>query len=215
MQQAGIRQTAGRELRIAENDTAEHEAEQMGTTIERGSSAVPGSVQQNPVLQRLVVPRPCEKLGNCPPPPPIVMSPIPSCSTIPHKDMMLEFARRYVYTQLNPRASLNVRSIDCFAGVGPCTIEFDSGIAVSADVLLLDFDPPPGQGRGRIFVEETVPPSSANPLKDAAKKQFGPRCSWDVECVNGQIKWTFNGCRLTGLLGPGDFPTPSGDTQVA
>ncbi len=126
---------------------------------------------------------------------------------------MLEFARKYVRTQLDPRASLNVRNINCFAGVGPCNIEFDSGIAVNTDVLLLDFDPPPGQGKGRVYVEETA--SLSAPLKDVAKKRFGPRCSWDVECVNGQIKWTFNGCRQTGPLGPGDFPTPSGDERVA
>jgi hypothetical protein len=212
MQQSTVRQSPGSELRIAGNNAAEQEAERAGTNITHGPAAFSENIQQSPVLQRRVVPRPCEKWGNCPP---IVMSPIPSCSTVPHEDMMLEFARRYVLTQLDPRASTNVRSIDCFAGVGACNIEFDSGIAVQTSVLLLDLDPPPGQGRGRVYVEETISSFSADPLNDAVKKQFGPRCSWDVECVNGQMKWTFNGCRPTGPLGPGDFPTPSKDTQVA
>jgi hypothetical protein len=223
MQQSTSGETPGHDLRIAGNDNAEHEAERVGATIEHSAAESPRQVQQTPALQRqpkvpvpaYVVPRPCEKYGNCPPYTPPPMSPIPSCSTVPHETVMLEFAREYVRTQLDKRASLNVRSIDCFAGVGSCNIEFDSGIAVNTDLLLLDFDPPPGQGKGRVYVEETVPPSSADPLKDAAKKQFGPRCSYDVECVNGQIKWTFNGCRQTGPLGPGDFPTPSGDERIA
>ena len=64
---------------------------------------------------------------------------------------MVDFARRYVRTKLDPRASLNVRSIDCFAGVGPCNIEFDSGIAVHTGARVAS-----QAGAGEVLVSSTV-----------------------------------------------------------
>jgi hypothetical protein len=108
-----------------------------------------------------------------------------------------------------------VRSIDCFAGIGPCTIEFDSGVAVETSLLLNPFTAP-GIGAGIAFVEEIMPPSSPRSLKDLVHKRFGPRCSYDVGCPQpGQVTWILRSCRQTGPLGPGDFPTPSGDERIA
>lgn len=221
MQQSKARQTPGHAPAITGNDNAEREAERISMTIEQGAVGSPTQFQQSPVLQRQlripahVIPRPCEKWGNCPPPRPAPMSPIPNCSTLLHETVMLELAREYVRTELDPSLSLNVRSLDCFANIGPCTIEFDSGVAVEASLLLLDPSMSPTGAEGRVFVEEIVPPSVQDPLKYSLKKSFGPKCSYDVDCSQGKVKWTLIDCRQRGPLGPGDFPTPSGEERVA
>jgi hypothetical protein len=221
MQQSRHGQATGHDLRIAGNDAAEHEAERMGAAVDSGVKAVSAESRSGPVLQRQpkvpvparVIPDPCIKLGNCPPPPPV--SPIANCSPMLHRTVMLTMAREYVRSQLDPSLSLNVRSIDCFFGIGPCKIEFDSGVAVDTSLLLNPFATP-GTAADIIVVEEAVPPSSPPTLKDLIRKRFGPRCSYTVGCVQpGQLTWTLTRCHQTGPFNPDDSPKPSGDERIA
>jgi hypothetical protein len=221
MQQSAHTRVAGQDLLIAGDDAAEHEAQRMGTAVEGALNDVPGEARYGPVLQRqprvpahLII-QPCERFGNCPPPPP--SSPIPGCGAYLHQNVMLSLAREYVRTQLGSSLTLGVNSIDCFSGIGACTIEFDSGVAVRVSLLLNPFVTPGALGSGIVFIEEILPPSSPGSLKDLVHKRFGPQCSYDVGCPQplGQLDWALRSCRQVDPFGPGDFPGPSGDERLA
>ena len=224
MQQSAHGQASGHEIRIAGDDAAEREAARMEATVENSVQGGrreprPGlALQRQPqVLARRIDIRKhdqCLLQGNCLPPQPAT-SPIPGCSPLDHETSMLIMAREYVRTQIDHSLSTNVRSIDCFFGIGSCAIEFDSGVAVRASLLLNPFVPQ-GIGSGHVVVEEIV--SSSVSLKDAAYKRLGPRCAYDVGCLQpGQLSWTLTKCfpQPEPPPGPGDFPIPSGDERVA
>lgn len=224
MQQSAHGQAAGHEIRIAGDDAAEREAARMEAAVENGAKGAHGESRPGPALQRQpqVLARridirkhdQCLLHGNCLPPQPAT-SPIPGCSPLDHETSMLIMAREYVRTQIGRSLSTNVRSIDCFFGIGSCAIEFDSGVAVRASLLLNPFVPQ-GIGSGHVVVEEIV--SSSVSLKDAAYKRLGPRCAYDVGCPQqGQLSWTLTKCfpQPEPPPGPGDFPLPSGNERVA
>jgi hypothetical protein len=219
VQQSAFAGAPAGELRVAGADAAEREAERTAAAVE---TAAPGPVsearsglalQRQPRVPATLIVDPCVTRGNCPPPPP--PSPIPGCAGLTHRSVMFTIAREYVRTQLDPSLAVGVRSLDCFGGIGACKIEFDSGVAVEASMLLNPFVTS-GIGAAMAFVEEIVAPSSQTPLKDLLHKRFGPRCAYDVGCSpTGQLIWSLSSCHQKGPLGPGDFPTPSGDERVA
>jgi hypothetical protein len=96
---------------------------------------------------------------------------------------MLEVAQHYVRNEIDSQGADAVSSIDCFAGIGSCTIEFTSGVAVTAELLLLNPWAPPGVGGGRVWVQETTS-SSRRPSR---LKGLGRRCSYDVDCSAGGV----------------------------
>jgi hypothetical protein len=213
MQQSTHGQATAHDLRIAGNDAAEHEAQRMGAAVEGGAQAGATQSPSAPVLQRILVPDPCMRFGNCPPPPP----PSPVCSSMSHEAVMLTMAREYVSSQIDPSLSLKLRSISCFGGVGTCTIEFDSDVAVEVSMLLNPFAAP-GVGIGLVFIKEIMPPSLGNKsLKKLLLRGFGPKCSYeDVGCQPpGPLTWTLKECKYSVPPGPGDYPTPSGDERIA
>ena len=128
---------------------------------------------------------------------------------------MLEAARQYVLSEIDSSASTGVRHIDCFFSIGPCDIEFDSGIAVQASLLLLDPYAQPGVGGGLIFVQEVAPLFSNKKLSSP----LGPRCSYYVECPNPwTLALTLKGCRNPKgqpFIDPGEFKTLPEDERIA
>lgn len=228
IQQSASQPAAGGELHIAGNDAAEHEAERTGASIEDPTRQVFGNAQTAPMLQRqpkvpaYVVSDPftdrmCAIYGICPQRP--QPSPIPGCGAYTHEGLMTEMAREYVRSQIDSSISTGVASIDCFSTVGPCTILFDSGVAVQTGLLINPFVPAGAVGSGMITIEEVFPAimTTSQRLKTLAKRRLGPKCFYDVGCPQpgGTLAWTLTKCNQSGPSGPGDFPTPSGNERVA
>ena len=195
------------------NQAAEREADQLIPVIEQAAPARPVHLLQSPTIQRSVVmnPDPLDKYGVRRPPKP--RSPVPSCSALAHEDVMFEVARRYVRDEIDPSKANQVNYFDCIAGIGSCTFEFGSGVAVHAGLWL----PYPRTGKGEITVEE-IAPRSATDLTHPyfRRKHTGPKCDYEVDCPQPlnplNVKVTPLGCSE---LGPGDYPTTPGDEGMA
>jgi hypothetical protein len=182
-----------RQLRgAAGSDSVEREADFIASTVAEGAPAPAARFHLSPTIQRKVD-------RNFPGPPP-ASSPIPSCSRWSHETVMTEVARHYVRNQIDSEGADTVGRISCFSGIGACTIQFTSGVAVEAELLLLNPWAPPGVGGGRVWVQQT--PSSLR------LKGMGPRCSYDVDCSLGIVDVVPLECRAPrgGPFNPDDFP---------
>jgi hypothetical protein len=161
--------------------------------------------QSGTMVQRLIVPRPCDKNPMIPCPPDPASSPIPNCGNRSHESILIEAAKMYVSNEIDSSATTGVMDIGCFGpgGIGACQILFDSGIAVEASVLL-------GYTTGgTVFVKEIVPPGGTQSITDP----LGPRCSYEVDCPSTMsITFTPSGCRPQPgqpIIDPGElYPLP-------
>jgi hypothetical protein len=110
-----------------------------------------------------------------------------------------------------------VKKIECFLGIGACEIEFDSGVAVEAALLLNPYTASGGAG-GIVFVKQIRPFLGKN-TKPYTPLVLGPRCSYDVDCPDPwSLAITLRDCRPQKgepFIDPGDSKTLSEDERLA